>query len=779
VFGSLLVESAMASPFIHAHRGGALETRGAEQRAAVPENSLKAFETAAEAGFVLELDVKLTADGVAVVIHDATLERTTNCVGTVAAMTAAQLRAECEIDVIGTTGTERRLPEGSPRRTAVPTLAEALELAIRRRAKINLEIKNLPTEPDFDAGIPPAFATTVAETIKASGYPPSWLIVQSFYPTNLDAIEADPYFADAATSLLTLAPLNAGGPALADLRGYEWVSPAWPVDPGYIETAHALGLRVVPYTLDREAEIRAAANAGVDAMITNDPGLARGAIDAVEPPSPPVPPPPGKAACREVAAGRTAPAIESLLPQRGAPRVFALQFKQEIRNVTSYERFRTKIECMILDYVVPRLAKKRPNIVALNEDVGLLTLATGSRGAAARTLFGDGGPAPSCEPEGIPCGVVAALGAIATGYADQLALYLARFPRMSSVAAPFVAGTDTFARGWMQTFSDLAKRYGVYILGSNNQAPFRESWDPSEIALLADPDVPEPSSVFVATRPAVYNEVFLWGPEDVVEEGPRPLRNVVAQNKKVPLTSIEELLQLEPGPSMGPDARWNLKPFRVPGTKARVGFATSLPAFVYGHRLGEAAPAAGACADVSVTYMRCLDKLGTNLVIQDEANPGRWAGASGEGNWQPLEWMRSTWRAVRDRSVSFDYNVTPHMVGNLADLPFDGQTAITQRSRAPRKGRLGGAGCAYIGASRFISEAPEADPDYLRPYAGPKRQFLGIVEWVAADGSRAELRETARKLAPGSRDQLENDYLETAIVADLPFPPERERQRCG
>ena len=74
--------------------------------------------------------------------------------------------------------------------------------------------------------------------------------------------------------------------------------------------------------------------------------------------------------------------------------------------------------------------------------------------------------------------------------------------------------------------------------------------------------------------------------------------------------------------------------------------------------------------------MRCLDRLGANVVMQDEANPGQWTGEDGDGiqKWQPLSWMTSTWRAAADRSVSFDYNVTPHLVGNLADLTFDGQT---------------------------------------------------------------------------------------------------------
>ncbi|MDQ5808430.1 MAG: hypothetical protein M3320_07105, partial [Actinomycetota bacterium] len=331
-----------------------------------------------------------------------------------------------------------------------------------------------------------------------------------------------------------------------------------------------------------------------------------------------------------------------------------------------------------------------------------------------------------------------------------LALYRKRFPRMSPVSGAFVAATDTFARGWMQLFSDMAKRYDVYILGSNNQAPFRESTDPTEIASLADPDLPEPPrSVFVATDDAVYNEVFLWAPHDVREDGPRPLRNMVASNRKVPLTAIEEQIQLTPGPSTGPDAIENLRPYRIPGTEARVGFATSLPAFVYG-------PAGGdPCADTSKTYMRCLDALGTNLVMQDEANPGRWATDAGSGVWQPEEWLTSTWRAVADPTVGFDYNVTPHMVGNLADLPFDGQTAITQRGLRGRRT------CTYVG-----------NPT-------EQREFLAIAPWVSPDAPRDELRETSAKLAPGSGDALENDYVETAIVADLPFPPKPRRRSCA
>ncbi|CAA9537667.1 MAG: hypothetical protein AVDCRST_MAG85-4287, partial [uncultured Solirubrobacteraceae bacterium] len=66
--------------------------------------------------------------------------------------------------------------------------------------------------------------------------------------------------------------------------------------------------------------------------------------------------------------------------------------------------------------------------------------------------------------------------------------------------------------------------------------------------------------------------------------------------------------------------------------------------------------------------MRCLDRLGANVVIQDEANPGKWASYTAKdspdrGAWQTMSWMTSTWRHVADPAVRFSYNVTPHLVG--------------------------------------------------------------------------------------------------------------------
>ena len=371
---------AEASPYIHAHRGGSLATVGGKQRAIYPESSLPAFRNAAKRGFVLELDVKLSSDGRAVVIHDDTLDRTTDCEGPVGERTFAQLRKECELDLLGTEGASKQLGPKDDRRSRIPSLGAALRVAKKAGVDVNLEIKNIPGDNDFDAGASPAYARSIAEQIKASGFPPSDLIAQSFWPANLDVIEDDPYFDRTDTSFLTLANLNDVGASVADASDYEYVSPEWPVDAAYVQNAHSLGLRVVPYTLDTAADVKQAAKIGVDALITNDPRLARGAVASVEPKATPMPKPPSRVRCAQAAASKLATPTESFHPDDTGPRVFAIQFKQDLENVATYADFRTKIECMIREYVKPRMAKDRPNVVALTEDVGLMTLATGSRG---------------------------------------------------------------------------------------------------------------------------------------------------------------------------------------------------------------------------------------------------------------------------------------------------------------------------------------------------------------------------------------------------------------
>jgi glycerophosphoryl diester phosphodiesterase len=146
-----------------------------------------------------------------------------------------------------------------------------LDLVRRTDSTANIEIKNIPTDPDFDST--DAYARTVCDAIKRSGVALKRVIIQSFWPANLDV--AKQRLPRAETSLLTVAALNDFGIDQAQRSGYDWVSPAWPVSQDYVSRAHSAGLRVVPYTLDVGREMRAAIGVGVDALITNDPLRAR------------------------------------------------------------------------------------------------------------------------------------------------------------------------------------------------------------------------------------------------------------------------------------------------------------------------------------------------------------------------------------------------------------------------------------------------------------------------------------------------------------------------
>ncbi|HJS56568.1 MAG TPA: glycerophosphodiester phosphodiesterase family protein [Vicinamibacteria bacterium] len=112
------------TPLIIAHRGDSAHR---------PENTLASFKSALDLGAdLLELDVQLTKDGQVVVIHDGSVDRTTDGSGRVAELSFAELR---------------KLSAGYPERFGdkyaserVPTLAEVLTLA-RGRAKVMIEIK--------------------------------------------------------------------------------------------------------------------------------------------------------------------------------------------------------------------------------------------------------------------------------------------------------------------------------------------------------------------------------------------------------------------------------------------------------------------------------------------------------------------------------------------------------------------------------------------------------------------------------------------------------------
>ncbi len=135
-----------------AHRGGG---------ALAPENTLAAIEVGCAHGFrAIEFDTRLAGDGVAVVIHDATLERTTNGTGAVAARSAAELArfdagSWCAPGFAGAT---------------VPTLEAVLTYCRAHYVWPNIEIKRVAGDEERVGGaIARTVATLYADLVRPRG----------------------------------------------------------------------------------------------------------------------------------------------------------------------------------------------------------------------------------------------------------------------------------------------------------------------------------------------------------------------------------------------------------------------------------------------------------------------------------------------------------------------------------------------------------------------------------------------------------------------------------
>jgi glycerophosphoryl diester phosphodiesterase len=215
-----------------------LAHRGAHEpeTAGVGENTLAAFTDIRVDG--VELDVRTSADGVLVVHHDPVVAD-----GRAIARTASA-----------------DLP------AAVPTFAAALT-TLRGVALINVEIKNNPLEPGFDAqhGMIGPIARAVA------GWP---VLVSSFNLATLDAFHAAA--PEVRTGWLT-GPGYDQLAAVADAaaRGHAALNPyEGSVTAELVGAAHAAGLAIVAWTVNDAGRLRVLQDLGVDVVVTDRPGLA-------------------------------------------------------------------------------------------------------------------------------------------------------------------------------------------------------------------------------------------------------------------------------------------------------------------------------------------------------------------------------------------------------------------------------------------------------------------------------------------------------------------------
>ncbi len=223
---------------VMAHRGASM---------VATENTLPAFRLARELGADwVELDARLSLDGVVVVHHDAHLSD---------GRMLAELSSE---DLPG----------------SVPSLAEVLEEC--EGMGVNIEIKNLPTDPDYDADH--AVVDAVAGLVQAY-LGPERAIVSSFNMDSVDRLHrVDPSIPCAWLFFEMTDPASVVARAVAHemtaIHPFDAL-----VDAALVRRAHNAGLLLNVWTVDDPERMAALVEMGVDGICTNVPDIARAVVD--------------------------------------------------------------------------------------------------------------------------------------------------------------------------------------------------------------------------------------------------------------------------------------------------------------------------------------------------------------------------------------------------------------------------------------------------------------------------------------------------------------------
>ena len=224
--------------------------RGAGKLA--PENTLAAFRLGAQYGYrAFECDVKLSADDVPFLLHDATLARTTRAEGVAGEQSWAKLS---QLDA---GGWHSRAYAGEP----LATLTAIAHYVRRNRFALNIEIK--PT-PGHDERTGRVVAQDAARLWMHDPMPP---LLSSFQP---DALLAARDKAPALPRALLIDALWDGWFERAESLGcVAVVANHALVDRAMVERLHGACLRALVYTVNDEAEVRRLQDIGIDGLITD------------------------------------------------------------------------------------------------------------------------------------------------------------------------------------------------------------------------------------------------------------------------------------------------------------------------------------------------------------------------------------------------------------------------------------------------------------------------------------------------------------------------------
>ncbi len=236
-------------PWIVAHRGC---------RKKYPENTLAAFQAAMDEGApMMELDVTLSRDRTPVIIHDDTLERTTNGRGAVSDFTMEELRKLDAGSWFHPDFADQKLP----------TLSELFDL-VNGRAMINIEIKSNAYESHHP---PDAIERQVVDLVKEKKIGNSALI-SSF---SVDVLEQLSLMEDSPSiALISKHPATMDAVKLCErLKVFSWHPDFRILTHDQVEMMHAVGINVFPYTVNTPGDYKRMRSMHVDGVITDDPLL--------------------------------------------------------------------------------------------------------------------------------------------------------------------------------------------------------------------------------------------------------------------------------------------------------------------------------------------------------------------------------------------------------------------------------------------------------------------------------------------------------------------------
>ncbi|WP_169542312.1 glycerophosphodiester phosphodiesterase [Solirubrobacter soli] len=238
-----------AAPLVVAHRG-ASGTR--------PEHTFASYDRAIEMGAdYIEQDLQVTKDGVLVVMHDTTLNRTArgpaeNCTGAVDTKTLEQIKT-CNAGAwFGAEWADQK----------IPTLEEVFQ---RYGKSVNYYIETKAPDPE-DHMEERLLALLDKYGLREPAISRWQVLIQSFSADSLKTIHA----MDARLPLIFL-----GNPTVANIPSYAdyavGLGPSFgsSINAAWVNTAHANCLDVHPYTINTAANMNAALNVGVDGMFTN------------------------------------------------------------------------------------------------------------------------------------------------------------------------------------------------------------------------------------------------------------------------------------------------------------------------------------------------------------------------------------------------------------------------------------------------------------------------------------------------------------------------------